>query len=351
MARYSAGVTARKPFVVVGFAFASALVLATLEATQTWARLRSFGQTYDWLRGAGDVFLVWIAVVALAPAAFAVARRYPIDRWKHTFVHVAAALAFGVTASLVAGTVTALQHRDLPFLFILGKVATFSTIYYFILYWTLAGAAHAFQFHRDAQARRVTAAQLRLEVLRAKLNPHFLFNTLNAISTMSLQRDHEAVVQSLALVADLLRVSLDDSLPQEIPLRRELELTDKYLAVQRLRFGDRLRLERDVEAMALDALVPSMLLQPLVENAIVHGVGAVPGVGLVRLVARAGEHALRIVVLDSGPGFRGDRTGVGLTNTRERLAALYGDAASLAIGTAPGGGAAVTIAIPRRERA
>jgi two-component system, LytTR family, sensor kinase len=335
----------RKPFVVAGLAVGSAALLAMLEATQTWARMRSFGQPFDWFRGFGRTFMVWIAVVAISGPAFAFARRYRLDRARRVPLHLLAALIFALIASFVSGAITALQNPNLAFFFVVGKAVTFATIYYFILYWTIAGAALAFELHRDAQARRIAFTRERLEVLRAKLNPHFLFNTLNAISTMSLQRDHEAVVQSLALVADLLRVSLDDSLPQEIPLRRELELTDKYLAVQRLRFGERLQVERDVDPRAIESLVPSMLLQPIVENAIVHGVGAVPGAGLVRISARAEDRALRIVVRDSGPGFSGERAGIGLANTRERLAALYGDAASLEITNDRG--AVVTVVIPK----
>lgn len=335
----------RKPFLIAALAVGSAVLLAMLEATQTWARMRSFGQSFDWFGGFGRTFVVWIAVVAISAPAFLFARRYRLDRAGRVLPHLAAALGFALVAAFVSGSIVALQNTGLGFFFMVGKAVTFSTIYYFILYWTIAGAALALELHRDAQARRLAFSRQRLEVLRAKLNPHFLFNTLNAISTMSLQRDHEAVVQSLALVADLLRVSLDDSLPQEIPLRRELELTDKYLAVQRLRFGERLQVERDVDPRAAEALVPSMLLQPIVENAIVHGLGAVPGAGVVRIRARQEGHRLRIVVSDSGPGFRGERTGIGLANTRERLAALYGEAASLDI--ANDHGAVVTVVIPQ----
>ena len=334
----------RKPFVLVAIAIASAAGLAALETSQTWARFRSFGNEFDWLKGFRETLTVWLAVVALAPAVFAMARRYRIQRGRNVLRHVLAALVFAFTASLVAGTVIALQHPELRFLFIVGKVTMFSTIYYFILYWAIVGLAHM-----------LAAAQLeerltreRLEVLRTKLNPHFLFNTLNAISTMSLQRDHQGVVQALALVSDLLRVSLDDSLPQEIPLRRELELTDKYLEVQRLRFGERLRVERDIDPATAGVLVPSMLLQPIVENAIVHGVAAVPGEGMVRLSAHREGDLLRIVVADSGPGFQGDRKGIGLANTRERLAGLYGDRASLDVENAAG--AVVSVTIPAREQ-
>src|SRR6185436_20839243 len=120
-------VIARKPFVIAGVAAASALMLASLETTQTWAQQRSFGNAFDWLRGFGESFTVWIAVAMLAPIAFSVARRHRVDRNpRKIVVHLAAALLFGVAASIVAGTVLALRHREVAFLFMLGKVIMFN---------------------------------------------------------------------------------------------------------------------------------------------------------------------------------------------------------------------------------
>jgi sensor histidine kinase YesM len=147
----------------------------------------------------------------------------------------------------------------------------------------------------------------------------------------------------------MLRATLDDSLPQEIPLRRELELMDKYIAIQRIRFGERLRLERTVDPRSLDALVPSMFLQPLLENAVVHGVGAKPGEGWVKIETSASNGSLIITVSDSGEGFSTTpRNGIGLANTKERLQTIYGARHRFEITKAPGGGARVEISIPMR---
>jgi two-component system, LytTR family, sensor kinase len=326
---------------------ACATLFALLENIQNAVRLSTFGQPYDWALGLREGFTTWIGVAALTPLVLALARRFPIERRRlprRLLLHLGASLAFGVAGSLIATTSAWIARDGLSFPLVLTKIATWYTLFFAAVYWGVIAAGHA-----------LTAAQLReqltrerLEVLRGKLNPHFLFNTLNAISTMALQRDHEGVAQSLGLVGDLLRVSLDDTLPQEVPLARELEFTDKYLAVQRLRFGDRLAIERDVDPRALEALVPSMLLQPLVENAVVHGVAATPGPGSVRISAAADDGWLHIAVADSGPGFAGEvRNGIGLAGTRERLATLYGGKATIDIGAAEGGGAMVTICIPR----
>ena len=337
---------------ILGFVLAGALALALLENLQGFVRMRGIGKPWDWSRGILDSLAGWVVVALLTPLVVQLARRFRLQRGllaRHIAIHSAAGFLFAVTAAITAGMIIAVRYRDMPFLFMVGKVATLYTAYYFAVYWAIAAAVHAIDRHTAAAEMEEKLTRERLEVLRAKLNPHFLFNTLNAISTMALQRDSEGVVQSLALVGDLLRVSLDDSLPQEIPLRRELELTDKYLAVQHLRFGDRLRVERDVDPAAHELLVPAMLLQPLVENAIVHGVGTVPGEGRVRIAADVDDGRLRIIVSDSGPGFtRNSRNGIGLASTRERLAALYGAAYVLEVGTADGGGAFVCVMMPRR---
>ena len=257
-------------------------------------------------------------------------------------MHVATAVGFALAAVALIAALLAIRKPGLSYLFMVGKVGTFYVIYYFAIYWAVAGIAHA----AESTRLREQLTRERLELLRSKLNPHFLFNTLNAISTMSLQRNHEGVTQSIGLVGDILRAALDDSLPQEIPLSRELELADKYLAIQHLRFGDRLQVERSIDPRAAEGLVPSMLLQPILENAIVHGVAANPGAGWVKIEARVADGRLRISVADSGGGFKdAHRNGVGLTNTQERLRTLYGNAHHFETGER------VEISIPMRRSA
>ena len=198
-------------------------------------------------------------------------------------------------------------------------------------------------------------AQARLGALKAQLQPHFLFNTLNAIVVLVRQQKGRQAEETLARFSDLLRAVLADMETQEVTLARELEYLKLYLSIEQVRFSDRLRVDIEVDPELLDAAVPHMGLQPLVENAIKHGVGsrATPGVITIR-AERCGD-ALHVIVRDDGAGFRvaeGPQAaekggmGLGLTNTRARLRQLYGEAAQLRAENAPGGGAQVTMVLP-----
>jgi two-component system LytT family sensor kinase len=192
-------------------------------------------------------------------------------------------------------------------------------------------------------------AQARLGALKAQLQPHFLFNTLNAIVVLVRQQKGQQAEQTLERFSDLLRAVLADMDAQEVTLARELEYLKLYLSIEQLRFSDRLRVDIDVEPDLLDAAVPHMALQPIVENAIRHGVGlrATPGIIEIR-AARIGA-ALHVTVRDDGAGFTAPGAGglkLGLANTRARLKQLYGDEAALATANDPRGGAIVTMTLP-----
>jgi LytS/YehU family sensor histidine kinase len=235
-----------------------------------------------------------------------------------------------------------------------------------VTYGGIVGAVFAVDFYRRFRDEEITTAglqlraaqlestmnQARLDALRMELNPHFLFNTLNAISGLVRRNENDAAVSMLARLGDLLRVTLERDSAQEVPLETELEVLQSYLAIERIRFHDRLVVDVDVQPNALSALVPTLILQPLVENAVRHGVAPVPGPGRVSIAARRTNGHLVIEVRDTGPGFRENsgktRRGVGLTNTASRLEQLYGDHAHLDLGTNPGGGAAVSMTLPFR---
>jgi two-component system LytT family sensor kinase len=196
-------------------------------------------------------------------------------------------------------------------------------------------------------------AQARLGALKAQLQPHFLFNTLNAIVVLVRQQKGQQAEETLARFSDLLRAVLADMDAQEVTLGRELEYLKLYLSIEQLRFSDRLRIEIDVDPELLDAAVPHMGLQPIVENAVRHGVGprATPGAIVIR-AQRVGD-VLHVTVRDDGPGFcaAGDqsekhRMGLGLANTRARLKQLYGSSAELRTENGPNGGAQVTLVLP-----
>jgi sensor histidine kinase YesM len=305
----------------------------------------------------------WMLVGMLAPLPLFLAQRVSIDRhhWRAPLaIHFGGAVLFSISHILA----TAVYLSWPAFQGFAGVVSKTSNAFIvdMILYAAVAGVAHAFQYYRHARERELAASQLqaslteaRLDALRGQLNPHFLFNTLNAISTLALEGNREQVVKTLGYLSELLRASLDDGRPQEVRLDDELDLLERYLAIQRIRHGDRLVIAIDVDAAVRDVLVPSMILQPLVENAITHGVARVPGKGTVGVRAWAEGDRLHLEVTDTGPGFAATSppgnggSGIGLTNTRARLTQLYGARQRLEMCASDTGGACVSITMPLRH--
>ena len=193
-------------------------------------------------------------------------------------------------------------------------------------------------------------AQARLGALKAQLQPHFLFNTLNAIVVLVRQQKGQQAEETLARFSDLLRAVLADMDAQEVTLARELEYLKLYLSIEQLRFSDRLRVNTDIDPELLDAAVPHMALQPVVENAIRHGIGQRASLGIIDIKAARVGDSLQLVVRDNGPGFGAPGVAggleLGLANTRARLKQFYGDAAELRTEDGPAGGAVVTLVLP-----
>jgi sensor histidine kinase YesM len=229
------------------------------------------------------------------------------------------------------------------------------------VYASLVGLVHTVQLHRESKERERRAealeAQLtaaRLSALQAQLHPHFLFNALNAISTL-LVRDVRAARDALASFSELLRLALSQSTQAEVTLHEDLEFLRRYVQLQQTRLGDRLRFEEVIPSETLDCLVPALLLQPLVENAIRHGIEPSLHPGLVRVVIQPQASRLKVTVEDNGTGLssgqRGDSegTGIGLKNLKARLETLYGLEQGLEFNCRHQGGAVVTVAIPLRR--
>jgi len=225
----------------------------------------------------------------------------------------------------------------------------------------IVSISHALMFYQRSQGREQRARELerklteaKLEALRMQLHPHFLFNTLNAISTL-VHKDANAADEMIANLSELLRATLDTQ-EQEIPLRKEIELLDFYLEIQQVRFGSRLRVEKEMDAKTLDSYVPTLILQPLVENAIRHGLEPKTGVGALWIKARCEAGVVRLTVKDDGagakvPGVASPHSGIGIANTRARLKELYGDQARLVLASASDGGFAAEITLPYRDTA
>jgi two-component system LytT family sensor kinase len=199
------------------------------------------------------------------------------------------------------------------------------------------------------------AREARLSALRYQLNPHFLFNSLNAVSTLVLDGNAPAATQMLAQIGELLRTSLDNEIVPEVALAQEIAFTERYLAIEQTRLGERLQVDLAISPWTLDALVPSMLLQPLVENAVRHGVAPMIAGGRITIESAAEQRRLRLVIRNSGS----QRTletqtigkGIGLSNTAERLQALYGSDHKFLLEWPPAGGCQVTVEFPYRNAA
>src|SRR5262245_7552185 len=292
----------------------------------------------------------WYVPAALTSVIFRIANRFPLDApsWPRSLgVHAAAAISFSVihaAAMMGAWIATAPQRM---FAMPATSWASFvQRIYLSNLDWALmtysaiVGISYALAYNRESRARALRAAHLetrlaeaRLRTLEAELHPHFLFNTLHAISTL-VHTQPESADRMISRLSDLLRLTFSRSGAACIPLHEELEFLQKYLEIEQTRFQDRLAVDYSVDPDTLDAEVPRLILQPLVENAIKHGVAPRMGPGTISISSRRDGDRLCLSVRDNGVGLTGGSRaqlhgGVGLSNTRDRLECLYGGEHSL----------------------
>jgi two-component system LytT family sensor kinase len=316
----------------------------------------------------------WFLWAALSPVVFQLTRRFPLERGRlarHAFAHVVACVVLSLAHRAVYLLAGWLLHVA-----VYRQLASLSTVFNFLFFFnlqtgfmsyaTILLVAYAIDYYRRHQQEelkisRLEAAlaqaqlettQAQLQALKSQLQPHFLFNTLNSISTL-LDDDKDAADRMLARLGDFLRLTLENSGAQEVTLREELEFLRCYLEIERVRFADRLAVNFEIESGALDALVPNLLLQPLVENAIRHGIVARRGSGVIGIGARLDGATLTLGVTDNGPGLRargedapGSRQGLGFALTRARLERMYGARQRLRLAEADGGGLEVKIELP-----
>ncbi len=302
----------------------------------------------------------WAIWIVVTPVVFGWAARPGPLRRRQIVAHLALALACAVGFGLLVGVgyrVTRPETYTLSaaILMSVGDWLPFQPLIYAGV--LAAGlAVDAGRRRRDAElARAQLETQLavaQLSALRAQLQPHFLFNTLNAAVALARAGDADGAARVLILLGELLRQLLRGDAPQEIPLREELSLLDSYLEIQRVRFGARLQVGWQVSDDVREALVPQLVLQPLVENALQHGIAPRSRAGRLDITAVRRGDQLRLAVCDDGPGISpefslAEATGVGLRNTRERLRRLYGERSNLALATA-GDRTTCTIELPLR---
>jgi len=311
---------------------------------------------------------VWIYWALVTPLIFRLGRRIPLSRQSLSFAlpaHFGLAILFGLLhlASWAAlGTVfggmssgEAVSFRD-EFV----RLAQFLPYVEVIFYWAILGAGIARDTYRQARERELEAKaleaqlqQARLQALRMQLHPHFLFNALNTVAMLIRNGEHQQAVEMTAGLGELLRWSLNENTEQEVTLEHELEFIRRYLALEQIRFSDRLRVEIEVPAELLSALLPNLILQPLVENAVRHGVAQSSSACLVRIVARRANEWLELFVQDDGTGLPNGwepAPGIGLGNTRKRLAQLYGERHELTLQNASPAGVVARLKIPYRRQ-
>ena len=319
----------------------------------------------------------WYTWLLLTPVVFWVAKRAPLDQrqWKRSVaIHAIAGLVVSIVHLAIEGSIffatrpTAVANFpgapqsawDQIVMFFHGYLMT-----NLLTYWAVVGGHAAWEYqHRFRQSALQSArleahgaqlalglAEARMHALRMELNPHFLFNTLNAISGLVRKQESQAAVDMIARLGDLLRTTLDQELPPVIPVAAEVILLQQYLDIERVRFGARLTVNVTVDPDASNALVPTLLLQPLVENAIRYGVSARTGDARIDIGIWRDADRVHIEVQDSGDGLTNTRNaslkeGIGLGNSRARLHALYGESATLSLRNAPGGGACAEVSMP-----
>jgi two-component system, LytTR family, sensor kinase len=336
-------------------------VVGVLFGTSSYFRARLYaaepiGVTQAAVVASLDVY-TWAVITVVALLA---ARRFPLDhpqRWRHAAVHLGMALVLIATRSVLLHV--ALQSSGWFPPRALGQGLVSLMPPNFVSYWMLLGVAHAVEYARRFRERELRSSQLetqlaraQLQVLKMQLHPHFLFNTLHAISTL-VHRSPDLAERMIANLSELLRSTLAHQQAQEISVQEEMQLLEPYLDIEKMRLGERLRLRLEIASETRTALVPHLILQPLVENAIRHGLAPRREGGSIRVRTESWNGRLRLVVEDDGRGFiptaeGGAREGVGLSNTRARLQQLYGDEHRFRVTTRPGAGTRVEIEVPLR---
>jgi len=349
---------------IVALLIGSLIVLGTSAQNYMEVIVRRGEDVTLWRLARWTVFW-WLGWVLITPLVFEWAWRFRLSRthWKQPLLMLLAGCALFFVLDVayqIAWMYTPMfdmVHPDFA------DALAFHTITSFYLnifiYWCIVGTAHALRIYQDAQRRALRAAQLeselanaRLDALKMQLHPHFLFNTLHGISTL-MYRDVAKADRMITRLSQLLRRTLDRSDVHEIPLREEIDFLEEYLAIEQLRFGDQLQVHFDIEKGLDHVLVPSFVFQPLVENAIKHGIVPHGNTGTIRVGAQSENGRLHLYVADDGPGMNlsdeAMSVGVGLSNLHDRLSRLYDDAYALDLKDAAPQGLIVDLTLPLRR--
>ncbi len=344
---------------------AVATALALFFATKDSIHQHTLGLPITWSKSLWWKAMEWYAWAALAPLIFGACRM--LDLSAAPGRTILAHLGFGAIAGLVHCSVLATGARIEAQ--VLQTGLSWARLYEFVFanhfhedvltYAAIVSVWYALDFHqrfRDRERRaaelEASLAQARLEALKSQLHPHFLFNTLNGIASLTYENP-KAAHRMIARLSELLRLSLNSQDHQEVSLQSELEFGRRYLELEQIRFGSRLAVEMDIAPETTEACVPNLLLQPLLENAVKHGIAPFASPGRISICSRRERGVLRLRVADNGPGLKladgaAEGHGIGLKNTRARLKELYGDNQRVELKSEADGGLAVEISLPFR---
>ena len=319
----------------------------------------------------GETVAAWLLCaclwLGLTPLVLWLARRFPLERrnWHrnlpaHLVACVLVSLLQLAAYAWLSGRLGLQRGSQLSFFESFRGLFVGNLHFDVLTYWTIVGLSHALDYYRKYRERELSASQLetklaqaQLDALRMQLHPHFLFNTLNSISVL-MAEDVRAAQKMIARLSDLLRASLERTGAHEVALDDELKFLESYLEIEQTRFHDRLTVRMEIDPAARVARVPNLILQPLVENAIRHGVAPRARKGVVEVRAARTNGVVQLTVADDGPGLGSARPedlmkGIGLSNTRSRLRQLYGAEHSFELREREGGGLEVSIEIPFRS--
>jgi signal transduction histidine kinase len=340
------------------------------DATQTVFTMRAAGMQHAWIRLFFTLLFAWVPLALATPVILNLGQKFPPVRpWAFSawLIHVSACCALCLIASAwTAGFERVLNPWADPsgpgsygdrlwFRFFSGLIS------YLILYVAILGVGYALE-SRDRLARQQTEtarlseqlSRAQLDSLRRQVEPHFLFNSLNAIAGLVREGRSEAAVTTIAGLSDFLRRVLEDSNRQEVSLSEEIEYLEKYLEIQKVRFAERLAVKVQIPSELLNSQVPSLILQPMVENAIKHGIAKRAQGGQIRVSAVHLDGMLKLTVYNDGPALLADcengRSGIGMSNTRTRLQSLYGKAFELSLQNHGRHGVEAAVSVPFRER-
>jgi two-component system LytT family sensor kinase len=351
------------PNLIRGFGWVALWSLVGLAiASEIYLSSNFLGRSITWGEAISDSLEDWYVYGVLSLGVVWLARNFPPERgsrWITACIHLAAALAFSfvyiVVRTLVGQADGWITGEPAPFGEIFHPLLVRTFPFNLLVYGVILSVSHALDYYRKYHERTVQTLELerhlteaRLQALLHQLKPHFLFNTLNGIASL-MHTDVDAADRMLVRLSELLRITMSHTGAPQTTLREEVAFIERYLDIEKIRFRNRLEVSIAVDEDAIDAQVPSLILQPMIENAMRHGVEPHSRMGRIELLGRRGDGNLVLTVTDNGSGMPVDgpkREGIGIANTRARLAELYGSRQKFELVNGPEGGLCVRITIP-----